>query len=127
MTQEISLLVLYRAIVDKYGDLKTAAEAMGYKDQSPLTRLLRQDPRKIRSDTIARIKKAFPDKDINQLLQRNNLQPINEMATNNEVTLLKELVASLKDQVKMKDDKINELECKLDKSKAQSSDFINDI
>jgi len=70
MADEIRLINLNRAILDKYDDYKSAATAMGYADQSPLTRLLRQDPAKVRSDTLKRIKSAFPDYDIDWLLNK---------------------------------------------------------
>lgn len=70
MADEIRLINLNRAILDKYDDYKSAATAMGYADQSPLTRLLRQDPAKVRSDTLKRIKSAFPDHDIDWLLNK---------------------------------------------------------
>src|SRR5690554_4979420 len=104
---------------------------MGYKDQSPLTRLLRQDPEKLRSDSIDRIKMAFPNEDLNYLLQlkKTNSQEFRNdkgLDDRKEVALLEDLVKSLQGQVKLQEEKIKNLEAKFDKSKKTSQDFIND-
>lgn len=69
MTDRIRLTALDRAIKERFATYKEASLAMGYKDQSALTRLLRQDPKKLRGDAITRIRETFPDMDIDELIR----------------------------------------------------------
>lgn len=64
MSDKFKFNRLYEAVLEKYSDQKQAAEAMGFKDSSPLTVLLQRDPKKVRSDSYKRIVKAFPEYNI---------------------------------------------------------------
>src|SRR4051794_21392124 len=68
------------AVEEKYELQRLAAEAMGI-DEGNLSKMLNdRDPSKIRSETIARIKKAFPEYNIDWIKEKSNIKLNSDVA-----------------------------------------------